>query len=63
MNCSKGPVREVKSCPDRIYKTTMAGNSTMIHLLLQIPPASIRLAPLYHSSKSSACDDSRWNWV
>lgn len=34
-----------KSCPDRIYKTILSGNSTMIHLLLQIPPSSIRLAP------------------
>ncbi len=38
--CQRG-----KSCPDRIYKTTIAGNSTMTHLLLQIPPSSIRLAP------------------
>ena len=38
--CKRG-----KSCPDRIYKTILAGNSTMIHLLLQIPPSSIRLAP------------------
>lgn len=38
--CKRG-----KSCPDKIYKTIMAGNSTMMHLLLQIPPSSIRLAP------------------
>jgi uncharacterized 2Fe-2S/4Fe-4S cluster protein (DUF4445 family) len=31
--------------PESIYKTSLAGNSTMIHLLLQIPPSSIRLAP------------------
>ena len=37
--------RRGKSCPDKIYKTVMAGNSTMMHLLLQIPPSSIRLAP------------------
>jgi uncharacterized 2Fe-2S/4Fe-4S cluster protein (DUF4445 family) len=38
--CQRG-----KSCPDKIYKTILAGNSTMMHLLLQIPPSSIRLAP------------------
>jgi uncharacterized 2Fe-2S/4Fe-4S cluster protein (DUF4445 family) len=38
--CKRG-----KSKPERIYKTTLAGNSTMMHLLLQIPPESIRLAP------------------
>jgi uncharacterized 2Fe-2S/4Fe-4S cluster protein (DUF4445 family) len=38
--CQRG-----KSCPDKIYKTILSGNSTMIHLLLQIPPSSIRLAP------------------
>jgi len=29
----------------RIYKATVAGNSTMIHLFLGLPPQSIRLAP------------------
>ena len=38
--CKRG-----KSKPEQIYKTTLAGNSTMMHLLLKIPPASIRLAP------------------
>jgi uncharacterized 2Fe-2S/4Fe-4S cluster protein (DUF4445 family) len=28
-----------------VYKMTVAGNSTMIHLLLGLPPASIRLEP------------------
>lgn len=37
--------RRSKTCPDKIYKTVVAGNSTMMHLLLQIPPSSIRLAP------------------
>ncbi len=37
--------RRGKSCAEKIYKTVLAGNSTMIHLLLQIPPSSIRLAP------------------
>ena len=31
--------------PEQIVKATVAGNSTMIHLLLGIPAASIRLAP------------------
>lgn len=30
---------------NRIYKATVAGNTTMIHLLLGLPPASIRLKP------------------
>jgi len=29
----------------RIYKATVAGNSTMMHLFLSVPPASIRLTP------------------
>ncbi len=37
--------KRAKTTPDRIYKTILSGNSTMIHLLLKIPPASIRLAP------------------
>ncbi len=37
--------KRAKTSPDQIYKTVLSGNSTMIHLLLQIPPASIRLAP------------------
>jgi uncharacterized 2Fe-2S/4Fe-4S cluster protein (DUF4445 family) len=31
--------------PDRILKMTVAGNTTMTHLFLGLPPASIRLAP------------------
>jgi uncharacterized 2Fe-2S/4Fe-4S cluster protein (DUF4445 family) len=31
--------------PSHIYKMTVAGNSTMIHLFLGLPPASIRLEP------------------
>jgi len=31
--------------PDAIFKLTIAGNPTMIHLLLAIPPAPIRFAP------------------
>ncbi len=31
--------------PRQIYKATVAGNSTMLHLFLGLPPAAIRLAP------------------
>lgn len=31
--------------PQQIYKATVAGNPTMLHLFLGIPPESIRLAP------------------
>ncbi len=31
--------------PQRIYKATVAGNTTMLHLFLGVPPASIRLTP------------------
>ena len=36
---------KAKVDPQNIFKATIAGNSTMIHLLLNIPAASIRLAP------------------
>jgi uncharacterized 2Fe-2S/4Fe-4S cluster protein (DUF4445 family) len=31
--------------PDEVHKATVAGNSTMIHLFLALPPQSIRLEP------------------
>lgn len=31
--------------PDQIYKATISGNTTMIHLFLGVPPESIRLEP------------------
>jgi uncharacterized 2Fe-2S/4Fe-4S cluster protein (DUF4445 family) len=31
--------------PQRIYKATVAGNTTMMHLFLGLPPVSIRLTP------------------
>ncbi|MBE7553983.1 MAG: DUF4445 domain-containing protein [Anaerolineales bacterium] len=37
--------QRAKINPLEIYKMTVAGNSTMIHLLLGLPPASIRLEP------------------
>jgi uncharacterized 2Fe-2S/4Fe-4S cluster protein (DUF4445 family) len=37
--------RRAKISPSEIYKMTVAGNSTMIHLFLSLPPNSIRLEP------------------
>lgn len=37
--------KRVKARPSDVVKATIAGNSTMIHLLLGIPVASIRLSP------------------
>ncbi len=37
--------KRVKAEPEEVFKSAIAGNSTMIHLLLGIPPASIRLSP------------------
>ncbi len=37
--------RQIDATPDEIFKLTVAGNTTMIHLLLAIPPESIRLTP------------------
>jgi uncharacterized 2Fe-2S/4Fe-4S cluster protein (DUF4445 family) len=37
--------RRAKIRPSEVYKMTVAGNSTMIHLLLGLPPTSIRLEP------------------
>jgi len=37
--------RRAKIDPAEIYKMTVAGNSTMLHLLLGLPPDSIRLDP------------------
>ncbi len=37
--------RRAKINPSEIYKMVVAGNSTMIHLLLGLPPSSIRLEP------------------
>lgn len=37
--------KRAKTKPENIYKTILAGNSTMMHLILKIPPTSIRLAP------------------
>jgi uncharacterized 2Fe-2S/4Fe-4S cluster protein (DUF4445 family) len=37
--------RVAKAKPEEIFKATVSGNSTMIHLLLNIPAANIRLSP------------------
>ncbi|MGC8779707.1 MAG: ASKHA domain-containing protein, partial [Anaerolineae bacterium] len=37
--------RQVQADPQEIMKLTVAGNTTMIHLFLAIPPESIRLMP------------------
>jgi uncharacterized 2Fe-2S/4Fe-4S cluster protein (DUF4445 family) len=37
--------KRVKIQPDQVYKAVIAGNSTMMHLLLGIPAFSIRLSP------------------
>jgi uncharacterized 2Fe-2S/4Fe-4S cluster protein (DUF4445 family) len=37
--------QQVRVKPDEIFKLAIAGNPTMIHLLLAIPPAPIRFAP------------------
>jgi uncharacterized 2Fe-2S/4Fe-4S cluster protein (DUF4445 family) len=42
--------RRARINPNHIYKMTVAGNSTMIHLLLGLPPASIRLEPFITSA-------------
>lgn len=38
-------VQETEIAREAIYKVTIAGNSTMMHLLLDIPASSIRLSP------------------
>lgn len=35
----------VQIAPDEVFKATVSGNSTMMHLLLDIPAESIRLSP------------------
>jgi uncharacterized 2Fe-2S/4Fe-4S cluster protein (DUF4445 family) len=37
--------RRAKISPSQVYKMTVAGNSTMVHLVLGLPPSSIRLEP------------------
>ena len=37
--------KRAQATPQEVFKATIAGNSTMIHLLLGIPASSIRLSP------------------
>ncbi len=37
--------RRQKISPEQVHKATVAGNSTMMHLFLALPPQSIRLEP------------------
>lgn len=41
----KKSCKRVQAKPENIFKATISGNSTMIHLLLGIPAESIRLSP------------------
>ncbi len=41
--------KRVKAKPEEVVKAAVSGNSTMMHLLLGIPAASIRLAPFVTS--------------
>jgi uncharacterized 2Fe-2S/4Fe-4S cluster protein (DUF4445 family) len=43
--CKRVKLDEGRVTPDQIVKVTIAGNSTMTHLFLGIPAASIRLSP------------------
>jgi uncharacterized 2Fe-2S/4Fe-4S cluster protein (DUF4445 family) len=43
--CKRVKMPQGKVTPDQVVKMTIAGNSTMIHLLLGIPAGSIRLSP------------------
>jgi len=43
--CKRVKLPEGKVTPDQVIKATIAGNSTMMHLLLGIPAANIRLSP------------------
>jgi uncharacterized 2Fe-2S/4Fe-4S cluster protein (DUF4445 family) len=37
--------QQANTSPDQVHKLTIAGNTTMIHLLLAVPPETIRLTP------------------
>lgn len=43
--CKRVKQPEGKVMPEQVVKATVAGNSTMMHLLLGIPASSIRLSP------------------
>ncbi len=41
--------------PEEIYKVTVAGNTTMIHLFLRLPPETIRLTPYIPALNQPPC--------
>lgn len=43
--CKRVKLPEGRMTPEQVVKATIAGNSTMMHLLLGIPASSIRLSP------------------
>jgi uncharacterized 2Fe-2S/4Fe-4S cluster protein (DUF4445 family) len=43
--CKRVKLPQGKVTPDQVVKATIAGNSTMMHLLLGIPASNIRLSP------------------
>ncbi|MCK6539426.1 MAG: ASKHA domain-containing protein [Anaerolineales bacterium] len=43
--CKRIKLPQGKVTPDQVVKATIAGNTTMMHLLLGIPASSIRLSP------------------
>jgi uncharacterized 2Fe-2S/4Fe-4S cluster protein (DUF4445 family) len=43
--CKRVKLPQGKATPDQVVKATIAGNSTMMHLLLGIPASNIRLSP------------------
>jgi len=47
--CKRVKLENGVASPDRVVKAVIAGNSTMIHLLLGIPANSIRLSPFVTS--------------
>jgi len=47
--CKRVKLPTGKVTPDQVIKATIAGNSTMMHLLLGIAPGSIRLSPFVTS--------------
>jgi uncharacterized 2Fe-2S/4Fe-4S cluster protein (DUF4445 family) len=51
--------QRVKSEPLSVVKATVAGNSTMMHLLLGIPAASIRLSPFVTAVNHVPCVTAR----
>ena len=45
LSCKRVKLPDGKVTPEQVVKATIAGNSTMMHLLLGIPASNIRLSP------------------